>query len=181
MPELQSVERALGIARVLLLADSGEPSPVVEQQTPIADRVLRLEADHHEVCAAIELVAHGIKRLGPEQRRIAVEDQHVPLEVLERLARGLDRIGRAKLLGLHEDLKFGRCRGFGYVLHARTDHKRGFADSRSLRGAQHMRDHRRAGDLVQYLGERGLHARALAGGKNDGEGGGRLRHEALDR
>ena len=47
-------ERALRLARVLLLADGGEPSPVVEQQPAIAGRVLGLEADDHEIGAAIE-------------------------------------------------------------------------------------------------------------------------------
>ena len=45
-------ERALGRACVFLLANAGEPPALVEQQAAIARRVLRLEADDHEVRAA---------------------------------------------------------------------------------------------------------------------------------
>ena len=37
--------------------------------------------------------------------------------------------------------------------------------------ARHMRDHRQAGDRVQHLRQRALHARALAGGKDDRQAG----------
>ncbi len=50
-------ERALLRACVLLFADAGEPSPVVEQEPAIAGRVLGLEADHHEIGAGLELGA----------------------------------------------------------------------------------------------------------------------------
>ena len=50
----------------------------------------------------------------------------------------------------------------------------------SVNGSEHVVDHWTAGDPMENLGKGGLHAGALAGGKDDGESRG-LGHAGLGR
>ena len=63
MPGIAKRERALLRAGVLLLADGGEASPVVEQEPAVAGGVFGLEADHHEIGAGSQLGADLVQRV----------------------------------------------------------------------------------------------------------------------
>jgi len=84
----------------------------------------------------------------------------------QRIAGGEHRVGRAPLLGLHENLGVGSGRlCFGrHGLHPGADNHGEAIGFLAPREGQHMTEHRQTGDLVQHLGQCRLHARALAGG-----------------
>ena len=116
------------------------------------------------------LVEEGRERVGVQQRHVAVEHEHLAVEVGrqggERL---LDRTTRAGDLVLIDDdrgRQLGLDRGgdeVALVAHDGDDVRR---VERTRRG-EHVRDDRRAGERVQELGQRGLHAGALACGEHD--------------
>ena len=148
MPELQSLIARSCFARVLLLANADEPAALVEQQPAIAGRVVGFEADHHDVGAIGERAAELADGFGAKERRIAIEDDHRAGEADKGSLRRLDRIGRAALLSLDEDLNvgIGALRSASHLVHAGADHHADLADRGALGGVQHMNEHRRAGD-----------------------------------
>ena len=171
MPELQSLIARSCFARVLLLANGDEPAALVEQQPAIAGRVVGFETDHHDVGAIGKLTAELADGFGAKERRIAIEDDHRAAEADKGSLRRLDRIRRAALLSLGEDLTLGigALRNASHLVHARADHHADLADRGALGGVQHMNEHRRAGDGMHHLRDVRFHPGALAGGKDDGE------------
>ena len=171
MPRIAKGERALLGACILLFANGGKASPVVEQEPAVAGGVFGLEANHHEIGAGFQLGADLVQRVGREQRRIAVKHQHLTVEGLDGGPRGFHRIRRPQLLGLHEGrkLRIERRPSGDDVVHPWTDHHGGAAEAGALGGGEHMREQRRAGEPVQHLGPVGFHPRAFARGKDDGQ------------
>jgi hypothetical protein len=66
--------------------------------------------------------------------------------------------------------------GLADIVRTVADHQRQIGPARGMGGCRDMREHRKAGDLVQDLRLGALHARALAGGKDDRQAGS-LAHE----
>ena len=170
-PGIAKLERPLGLACILLLANSDEPSPFIEKEPAIARRVLGLEADDGEIGARLERGANFADRLGAQERRIAVKDQNLTGERLDGVPRSLDGIGRAALILLNEDfeVRVEIDGGRSHVVHARPDNDRKPVEPGIFRRQQRVKQKRRAGEWLQHLGPLRLHARAFAGRKNDGE------------
>ena len=103
-----------------------------------------------------------------DQRRIAIEHQHVAGKTVER-ARAPPPPHRAvPSCSAWITVSAGATAG-GDVVHPGADHDDRPRRARAAPAArQHMPDHRPVGDVVQHLGERGSHPRALAGGKDQG-------------
>ena len=62
-------------------------------------------------------------------------------------------------------------RRLAHLLGAMADHQRQSVGASRLCRLHHMRHHRQAGNLVQHLRQGALHARAFAGGEDDGQAG----------
>src|SRR4029078_1887125 len=95
-------ERALLVARIFLLADCCETSPIVEQETSIANKIGCLEADHHQIGARLELGAHAVEGFGSQEGCITIKHEDAALESFERFPGGLNRVSCPKLFRLHE-------------------------------------------------------------------------------
>jgi hypothetical protein len=126
---------------------------------------------HNDVGAVSKRTAQLADRFGPEERRIAIEDDHRAGEADKGVLRRLDSICRAALLSLGEDLDvgIGALRGASHLVHTWADDHADLADRGALGRVQHMNEHRRAGDGMHHLRDVGFHPGALAGGKDDGE------------
>ena len=84
------------------------------------------------------------------------------------------------LLFLHVDLGARRLLLHlgAHGIHVGADHHRQCVRAQLLPGGEHVPQHRSPGDLVQHLGQRRLHARALSGSEDDNEQRGAA-HQAL--
>ena len=168
--------RALqALVRVALLDDRGEAA-LIEGEAAIAAGIGRAEAQHRDRrgggAPGVEQVA---ERLGGDQRRVAVEHQHLAL-LRQMRARRHDRVAGAELRLLIDDHRRQRAAidlGGDRIHARRQDHDEPLGRERR-RGRQHMRDHRAARQRMQHLRPLGAHARALAGSEQDD--GNRSRH-----
>ena len=85
-------------------------------------------------------------------------------------------MGGAELFGLHRrsDAKRRDCPL--HLIAAGTEHDDALLGTRLVKCRQQVHQHRAAGDRMEHLVQTGLHAGALAGGKDDrGDGAGRHR------
>ena len=102
-----------------------------------------------------------------DQRRVAIEHQHVAGEARERVARRGDGMAGAELLALDRGL--GRRDGRRRRRPCRAPTTTTVRAGRERRRAPPAHARSSAGwRRVQHLGQRGAHPRALAGGKDDG-------------
>ena len=114
-------------------------------------------------------LAHLFQRLGLHERRVAIKHDHIALEALKRAARLGDRMGGAQLFALLGDVDHGLIvqRGLADGLSSVAgDHD----DARRVlefRRADGMHQHGRAADLMQNLGQVGVHPRPLPGRQDD--------------
>ncbi len=129
------------------------------------------------------LLDEGAQSCGGEARHIAVTDEYIAGERGGNFShRTTSRVAGAALFGLQsytDRVSFdcdsrGGCDHFGLMTD--DDHERVWREARDR--AQHSRDHRFAGDLVQHLGAIGTHPGAEAGSKD--YGGEWLIHLILD-
>jgi len=74
---------------------------------------------------------------------------------------------RAELLGLLDPGDVHRRERRTHHVAAMAVHDDDASRRERARGLQHVRKHRPPGDLVQNLGQRGMHPLALPGGKHD--------------
>ena len=101
-------------------------------------------------------------RLGPQRRDVAVEDEDVAAEALERVARSADRVTGPERLLLHGDLD-----ALEEVARLRRRDDDEPLDAGSARRVDDPVDHPPAEHRVQVLRRRALHARADPGGHHD--------------
>ena len=144
---------------------------LVEDDPAIAIGIVCLETDHHQIGTCRKLAAEPVERLGLEQGRVAVNDQHRPRMTFEGALRRLDGIGGAELLGLHDDLnlRVDGADGLRDEVHVGADDYGHPAGASLLGGIEDVGDERQPGEAVHHLRQVGLHSGALAGGKDDGE------------
>ena len=109
----------------------------VGDQPAVAARVGGLEAEHDDGGAAGAGVEHGLERLGADQRRVAVEDDDVALEAVERRGGLQHGVAGAELLGLDDDAEVvvDGAAGGGDRLGAVAGDERRCARARALRAA----------------------------------------------
>jgi hypothetical protein len=108
------------------------------------------------------------QRFGAQQRRITKDNEKI-VTAFKRGARGQYSVGRPAPFRLNEDVGGGReAADFSRdIIPARPDDDGSIIDPRATSGQQGMIDERLPGDAVQYLGRRGCHSRALAGGEHN--------------
>jgi hypothetical protein len=121
----------------------------------------------------VEPIEHPGHRLRLDQRGVAVEDQHVAIEIGE-LRLGLKHGMRgAKLLVLDDDLAAPRLDQPLDLIAPCSDDDDLARWAEAFEHPHQMVEHRAAGDRVKHLVHVGFHPRALARGENDGgEGSG---------
>ena len=170
-PAVDLADRALLVGGVLLLDDGRDGAVVVTQHPAVAGRVGQRRRDDGDGVAT--RVVHGDEpeqRLRGQQRHVAVGDDHGALESgRERLERALDGTTGALDLVLVGDEHVGVV--LEHVLGdlvALVPHDDGeVLGSDPAGGPQGMPHERAPADRVQHLGDRGLHACALASSKDD--------------
>jgi hypothetical protein len=133
--------------------------------------------EHHQIRPGLApALHHALQGLGPEQRGIAVQDQQVAVESLQRVPALEHRVPGAELRLLAREAgpaREGRLDRLGVAAHHHQ------ALGLELLGRhQHVVEQRAAAQGVQNLRQPGFHARALAGGEHDhGDRRGAGRHE----
>ena len=153
--------------RRLLRFGNGRERVPVHNQPPVRARIARLEADDRDA------VRHGEHRLdvgGLQQRHVAIGDDHLTGEALQR------RLGAAHGVAGADGRVLHRDRGLAQPLHHMgpdlgrviADHDDDPLAAERLGGVDGVIQHGAAADRVQHLGQGRLHPRALAGGENDG-------------
>ena len=144
----------------------------VADQTPVTKGIRGFETQRRDRRAVLERRAKGQNRRGRHERRVGEEDQNVVMPPRDRVAGGQNRMSGAKPLFLHENFRArAQLGGLGaHILAAGSDDDRDAAGLGAGDARQHMRQHRASGDLMQNLRATGFHARALAGGEDNGEG-----------
>ena len=169
--EIQSLVgcRPLRRARVLHLADRDELL-ALDQEPPVTGRIGRRKAEHDEV-GFHERPPERLQRRRRDQRRVGVKHENVVGRRRERLPRREHGVAGPQPLRLHMDRRLRRRLADIGLDRARIrpDHHRHPVRARRPRRADHVPEHRVAGDLVHDLGRRGAHARPLARGKDDGK------------
>ncbi len=172
-PGVDLGDRALRCAGVLLLDDAGDAAGLtifggIAQDAAVAEGIGQHGAEHgHAVLGRRHQLAQGF---GGDQGHVAVEDQHQG--AVRHFRHGLlHSMGGAQLLLLHHgtDLALpARLQPFAHRRGAMAEHDLAGLDAGLAHGVEHVAEHGLAADRVQHLGQRGLHARALAGGEDDG-------------
>ena len=172
-PGIAQRDLALFRAGVGLFADRDQPV-ALPQEPAVAGRIGGVKAENRERRARFQRRAHPPEGLGRYQRRVAEGDQEIVGAALDRRARRQHRMRRAQPLALDKGLGIGAeaAHLVGDRLVVGPDHD---GEARSLRpwgaACEHMREQRLAGHRMQHLGQRGAHARALAGREHDSQTG----------
>ncbi|GAB4334936.1 MAG: hypothetical protein Kow0010_22210 [Dehalococcoidia bacterium] len=106
-----------------------------------------------------------LEQAGGSQRLVPVHDKD-GVATTERVPAAGDSIRRAQEVRLVDEGEVGSGKGMpdAVALVADDDGDRGWP--KATRGIDDVNDHRGAADRVEDLGERGLHARAPAGGQH---------------
>ena len=146
-----------------MLDDGGDLALLVAEDAAIAGRILRLGHQHPQQALCVQQPAQG---LGPGQRHVAVQHQHVhrfgdPGQGL------LHRVAGAQPLGLLVPGQVvlageGRTHRLAAMAIDHVDAGRG----QRTRGVDHMGQHRSPAHRLQHLGQRRFHPLALAGGED---------------
>ena len=189
LPEQRAIHRHdAGIAEadpplrrrgVAMLDDRLQPALAVGDQPAVFPGIGGPHPQHHRR-RTVGGAAPGQEALegrGRDEGGIAIEDENVARRLVARCPRLAERLfGRehrmagAELLRL-DGARMGRHR-LADRFHAGCHHDDHRRCAQRGQARQHMADHRPAGDGMQHLRQIGLHPRALAGGKDDGGGGG---------
>ena len=146
---------------------------LVADQPAVAERVGGLEAEHRHGGTGRERRSQPLIGRRLDERRVGERDDHVVLGLLQGRRGGKRGMRGAEALGLGEDLGAWQepaCL-LGDILPIRTDHHRNPCRAGLAQGGQRMGEHRAAGNLVQNLGPRRFHPRALPGCQHHGKAG----------
>ena len=179
---IAQVDLPLRLARILILDHLVDRAVGAGEDAAILGGIVGAEADHHRrrPVRAVEAVEHPRHRLGLDQRRVAVEDQHVAVEIGE-LRLGLEhRMGGAELLVLDDEVAAARLDQPLDLVAPGADDDDLARRAEPLEHAHEMVEHRPAGDRVEHLVDVGHHPCALAGGEDDGGEGSGPDHDAGD-
>ncbi len=151
-----------------MLDDALESALRTQNQPAIAGRIGRAHAEHHDrrIVRRLATLEHALQGRGRDERCVAIDHQHIAGETLENIARAPDSVAGTELLGLEGDA-MGRDLLLDRV-HARRDHRDDARQVQRRKAVEHMADQGPAADPVHDLREVGFHARALAGGEDDG-------------
>jgi hypothetical protein len=129
----------------------------------------------HGQSAALRLLHQRSKRGGRDQRNVADGDQRNAV-LGQRCERHPRRVAGAARRILNRKLNIGSGHGGPYGLGAMADHDGDRARRERAHGGQDMGDERAAGQRMQHLRQRRMHALALPGGEDrDVERGGHRR------
>ena len=149
---------------VLVFDNRGNCAFGVAHNPAVALRVVKLGSQYSQ--ALVFAGGQCAKRLSADQRHVAIQNQRVAARVQMRQCL-LERVTGAKLRRLFdEDQIVGACRGRHLLAPVPVDD----ADARRLqraRGRDYVCKQRPPGKQMQYLGQIGVHALALARGKDD--------------
>ena len=156
---------------VLLLHDEGGAALRRVHDAPVAGWVFERHGSEGE-CGAAAPLHDRAERLRGEEGRVTGEDEHLTVEAAQPGPCREHRVRRPELLLLHGEAERrvrqmpaeGRLHLLGLVAD-HHHHRIGPRLERALHGVIRQRP---SADLVQHLGPAGLHARALAGGEDDG-------------
>ena len=122
------------------------------------------------VLAARKCLAHGRVGLRTNQRRIREDDEKIVIARSDRLARGKHRMRGSKPVSFwiaipaSGTIVFASAMTASWFGPATTTV---FSSAGFDERVQDMGEHGAAGELMQHLGPRRAHPRALAGGEND--------------
>ena len=115
-------------------------------------------------------IEQGLQGGGVNQRHVAVEHQRAAVGGQLR-QRGFQRVTGAQLLGLLHPCHIAPHH-VAHRVFAVADYHADVLRLERQRGVDHAIEHGLAADAVQHFGQRRIHARAFAGGKdNDGKRG----------
>ncbi len=168
---IRQLDLQLLFARIVRL-DDGFQRPILRRhQPPIAIGQLRLEPQHADASALVDLRKRPLARLLRHKRRIRIQHDSLPLDAAQRPARRFHRVRRAHLLALHNHILRPHQLGGGLRQrrHIRPHHDNAPLAAQRLRQRHAPRQHRPPADLVQHLRARRFHPRPLAGGEDDCE------------
>ena len=114
-------------------------------------------------------LGHTFQRVVADERRVAEHDDGVTLETRQSVACLHRGVACAKLFFLQHDgcLWIIVLRGFGHQIGTVACHNHNLFRFKAVSGFQDVGQHRRACDLVQYLGKVRFHACAFACRKDD--------------
>ena len=104
--------------------------------------------------------------VGPHQRHVAEHD-HRHAVPRQRWQRGPHGVAGAARRILQREREPRPLQGLAHRLAAVAVHHADRARRKRLHGVDHVADDRLARERVQHLGQRGMHALALAGGEDD--------------
>ena len=163
-PDLQ-----LFLGGVLLLDHPCDVALGITHDAAVAGGVVEVGDQHRQAARRVQQPAQC---RGGDQRDIAIEDQHAC--VLRHFRHCLlYGMAGAEAHGLFRPVQVGlaRQRVADFVAAMAIDHVDAAGIERAG-GGDDVGEHRPAGDLLKHLGDRGLHALALAGGQDDDVQGG---------
>ena len=140
---------ALFIARILVL-DHRLDAPVGRQHAAVRARVRGAEAEHdaRRRVALVQPRDQTPHRLRPDQRHVAVEDQHVALETGERVPCLQHRVPGAQLLGLQRGGRAERRHRRLHLLGQRTRHHHDPLRAQFPHRREQVEQHRPPGERV---------------------------------
>jgi hypothetical protein len=170
-PRIAQVDRPLGFGRVLVFDHLLDRAVTAGDDPAILERIVRPEPDHHRgrPILAMKPVEHLRHRLGLDQRRVAIEDQDVAIEIGQARFGLENGMSGAELAFLDHDLAAAR-------LDQPRDPARGRFRRRQscvpVRGPSstpmRLSSMARPAIGVQHLVHVRFHPRALARGEDDG-------------
>ena len=163
--EVELLDFLLLARRVLVLDNAADPPHRVAHDAPIGRRLFRAGREQHAVASALlRLLCQPCNRLRPDERHIPSQNDRI-IAVSNLLLRGQDGVSGAQALRLIHIAK-RLAQRFTQLLAAVSiyEHRLFRHGARRLGHPFHEAPPRR---LVQYLGEGGMHPRALARRHND--------------
>ena len=163
-------DHPLVVVGVAMLDDCLDQVVCIAQDPPVSGRVRHLGGEHGDrglpVAVFGQQPGQGLPR---QHRHVAVGDDHLTVEIAERVQGDLDRVPGAALFFLDRgrDVRGDlRQMGLDLVTQVADHHHHPLRLDRGRRG-HGIAEQRMPGDLVQQLGSRGLHPLALARCQDD--------------
>ncbi len=154
-------------AGVLGLDNRLKPALGVLDQTAIAARRVRLEAQNGNCRALSKRVKHALNGFGLDQRRIGVEHDHIALKAGQRALRLLHGMTGALGRVLHSGLRACRLSLIFDLRRMRAPDHHFPVRLHRVRQRQRPVEHGAARNRVERLGHRRFHTLAMAGGEDD--------------
>ncbi len=159
-------DAALGFIRILFF-DNARDLAIFADDAAVTVRIVELRGEQGEGAVA-RRVEQAVQRGHADQRHIAIKHQSRRWRYGVQMRNGLQYgVARAQLRFLQHPGDVRRIQRGAHLFAAMPMHH---ADARGMQRAgciQHMAQQRFTGQRMQHLGQRRVHALALAGGEND--------------